>query len=68
MRWNLVFRHGEQHARAFLESYCASHGEGYEHHPYWDLRTLVDLLPDDDPAGAALDRLEGYLARLLAQF
>lgn len=66
MRWNLVLSHGEQHASGFLRSYCASHGEEYEHHPYWDLRTLVDLLADDGLTGAALDRLEPYLARLLA--
>ncbi len=71
MRWNLVLDHGEEVARAFLECYCERSGDGHEHHPYWDLRCLVDLLPDDGLddrlTGPQLVRLEQYLENLLSR-
>ena len=67
MRWNLVLSHGEQVAGEFLRKYCALHGERFDHDPYWDLRTLVDLLPDDGLTDGDLARLEPYLRRVLAQ-
>jgi aminoglycoside phosphotransferase (APT) family kinase protein len=68
MRWNLVLSHGERIADEFLGCYRAVAGDRDDRQPYWDLRTLVDLLPDHDPTGAELARLEPYMSRLLAQW
>ncbi|MFJ5804436.1 phosphotransferase family protein [Streptomyces decoyicus] len=70
MRWNLVLSHGRTTAGSFLDDYLDLTGGGFEHHPYWDLRTVVDLMPE--PTGSPFSppdvlQLEGYLDRLLAQ-
>jgi len=57
MRWNLALDYGIEAADRFL----ALSDESGVHHPYWDLRTVVDLGPDLDP------RLEAYVAAVLAQ-
>ena len=64
MRWNLVLEAGEPVADAFLERYRAL-GGSIERQPYWDLRTVIDLLADDDPAAEMVARLEPYVSRAL---
>ena len=71
MRWNLVLGSGEQSAERFLRRYCVRCDTNYVHHPHWDLRCVVDLLPDDGSddglANAELTRLEPCVARILAR-
>jgi aminoglycoside phosphotransferase (APT) family kinase protein len=71
MRWNLALDHGEQAAEAFLGCCRAIRDGSDEHQPYWDLRCVVDLLPEEEPddglTAAQLARLEPYLTRVLAQ-
>ena len=45
MRWNLVLRYGVRVADQFLAAFDQVRG-GYRHNPYWDLRTVLDLLPE----------------------
>ena len=70
MRWNLAAAHGPEVAHRFLEAYLRRAGAGFEHHPYWDVVTLVDLMAEPDAASsisaAELARLERYLVGLLA--
>lgn len=69
MRRGLALRYGPQVADRFLSTFDQVSG-GHPHDPYWDVRTLLDLLPEDD--GRTLDEAEvplyeDYLAQLLAQ-
>lgn len=63
MRVNLVITGAD--AAGFLAAYEAARGDGFRHHPYWDLRMAIDFLPDDDLAGPGLDRLERFVAGLI---
>ncbi|MFG2472593.1 phosphotransferase family protein [Streptomyces canus] len=67
MRWNLVVEYGQEAAEEFADSYAGTGPARFAHHPYWDLRTVVDLAPE--PAGffarPEMERLERYLASLL---
>lgn len=70
MRWNLVVRYGIAAADRFLAAFDQVRG-GYEHDPYWDLRCVVDLLPESGNglmSEAEVSILEDYLERLLAMF
>ncbi|SEG33807.1 Phosphotransferase enzyme family protein [Thermomonospora echinospora] len=69
MRWSLALRYGPAVADRFLDAFDRVSG-GYVHDPYWDLRSVVDLLPEQD--GRILDRslvapLEDYLTGPLAR-
>ncbi|GAA3965688.1 hypothetical protein GCM10023085_55240 [Actinomadura viridis] len=69
MRLALALRYGPPAAERFLTKFDQVSG-GYPHHPYWDVRCLLDLLPEDD--GRILDEakiplVEDYLAALLAE-
>jgi hypothetical protein len=69
MRWNLAIRYGVQVADRFRTAFEQVHSD-YDHHPYWDLRCVVDLLPE--PAGhplaeAEVPLLEQYLEHLLRE-
>ncbi|MCP2257533.1 putative kinase, aminoglycoside phosphotransferase (APT) family [Streptoalloteichus tenebrarius] len=64
MCWNLAVDHGEEQAAEFLRHYQAL--SGVEAHPYWLVRPVVDLMPDDDLDTEDLDALEPYLERLLS--
>jgi aminoglycoside phosphotransferase (APT) family kinase protein len=55
LRWNLALAHGLDVARAVA-------GDA---HPWWDVRTLLDVLPELDAPAVA--RLEPYLAAALAE-
>jgi aminoglycoside phosphotransferase (APT) family kinase protein len=60
LRWNLVVDHGQRVADALLPH--------AEHHPYYDVVTALDVLPDLDATTphAELLRFEDHVARALA--
>jgi aminoglycoside phosphotransferase (APT) family kinase protein len=69
MRWNLALRYGVATADRFLSAFDQVYG-GYVHHPYWDLRCVLDLLPEGRGwaiSEAQVPLFENYLAGLLAQ-
>ncbi len=68
MRRGLALRYGPQVADRFLSAFDQVSG-GHLHDPYWDVRALLDLLPEDDCQAmdeAEVPLYENYLARLLA--
>ncbi|MQY07556.1 phosphotransferase family protein [Actinomadura macrotermitis] len=69
MRLSLALLYGTSAATRFLAAFDQVSG-GYAHDPYWDVRALLDLLPERD--GAVIDEVhvplyEDYLAALLAE-
>lgn len=44
-RGNLVGLHGVEAADRFLAAYRSLAGPSYDHHPYWDLIVLIEVLP-----------------------
>jgi aminoglycoside phosphotransferase (APT) family kinase protein len=44
-RHNLAQLHGVAAATRFLEAYRAEAGADFKYHPFWDLMTLIELLP-----------------------
>ncbi|RFS86225.1 aminoglycoside phosphotransferase family protein [Actinomadura spongiicola] len=67
MRRGLALRYGPSVADHFLATFDQVSG-GYPHDPYWDVRSLLDLLPEED--GRVMDEAhvplyEDYLSRLL---
>ncbi|TDC42966.1 aminoglycoside phosphotransferase family protein, partial [Actinomadura sp. KC345] len=69
MRRGLALCYGPEVADRFLSAFDQVSG-GYTHDPYWDVRTLLDLLPEDDTRlldEAEAPLYEDYLAPLLAQ-
>ncbi|ACY99787.1 phosphotransferase family protein [Thermomonospora curvata] len=69
MRCSLALRYGLSAADAFLDSFDRVSG-GYVHDPYWDLRSVLDLLaqPDERHLGrACIPLLEAHLAGSLAR-
>ena len=44
-RHNLASLHGLLAADEFLSAYIAAAGSAFEYHPYWDLMSVVELLP-----------------------
>jgi len=68
MRWNLALRYGVPTADRFRSAFDQVSG-GHEQDPYWDLRCVVDLLPEDldQPISEAqVLLLERYLECTLA--
>lgn len=68
MRWNLVVDYGIEAADRFLSAFDQVRG-GYLHDPYWDLRCVVDLLPESENGEISEPEtrlLEDYLEHLLA--
>ncbi len=64
MRVNLATDLGPEWADEFLAAHRAL--TGFEHHPWWDLAAMVDVLPDWDPApGTEVDRLDAFVAAAL---
>jgi aminoglycoside phosphotransferase (APT) family kinase protein len=64
MRVNLATDLGPAWADEFLAAYRAL--TGFEHHPWWDLAAMVDVLPEWDPEpGPEVDRLEAFVAAAL---
>ncbi|MBB4778164.1 aminoglycoside phosphotransferase (APT) family kinase protein [Actinomadura catellatispora] len=69
MRRGLALRYGPPVADRFLTTFDQVSG-GYPHDPYWDVRVLLDLLPEDETGvmdEAHVPLYENYLARILAQ-
>lgn len=69
LRWNLAVRHGIGAADRFLEYARRLSPTGIEEQRYWDVVTVLDLVPDLQPetwSAAKLRRLEGYLEGVLA--
>ncbi|GAB3685894.1 hypothetical protein GCM10027589_54790 [Actinocorallia lasiicapitis] len=69
MRWNLLLRYGLEAADRFASAFEQVRG-AYEHNPYWDVRCVVDLLPEEDDHFLDERRtalLEDYLRELLAR-
>jgi aminoglycoside phosphotransferase (APT) family kinase protein len=70
MRWNLAIDYGIQAAEEFLTMHQRLTAGAVEHHPYWDLLTVIDLLATIDPAdpipNGDLARFEAYVATALA--
>ncbi|MFL5911401.1 MAG: phosphotransferase family protein [Gaiellaceae bacterium] len=67
MRWNLALRYDLDVADHFLGAFDQVTG-GYDHDPYWDLRTVLDLLPEqpDRPISPSdIPVLEDFLTRAL---
>ena len=67
MRWNLVMSHDMAVADEYSRRYRALDATRDDHQPYWDLRTVVDLLPDLDPNEGHLAKLEPYVERALSR-
>lgn len=68
MRWNLVLDYDLAAADRFLSAFDQVQG-GYDHDPYWDLRCVVDLLPESENGPLDEEKvllLEDYLERLLS--
>ncbi|MFA1549099.1 aminoglycoside phosphotransferase family protein [Actinomadura chokoriensis] len=68
MRRGLALRYGVSVADRFLSSFDQVSG-GHVHDPYWDVRCLLDLLPEDDDCTmdeAKVPLFEDYLAKLLS--
>jgi aminoglycoside phosphotransferase (APT) family kinase protein len=69
MRWSLAMRYGADAASSFLAAYRQVCGD-HEHDPYWDLRSVLDLLPERDGSmlsEAHVPLLEDHLAGALAR-
>jgi aminoglycoside phosphotransferase (APT) family kinase protein len=71
MRWNLAIDYDIEAADEFLTFHQALTTDAIEHHPYWDILTVIDLVGDLDPADpiprSDLERLEAYVAAALAR-
>lgn len=68
MRRGLALRYGACVADRFLSAFDQVSG-GYPHDPYWDVRSLLDLLPEADDRvieEAEVPLYEDYLSKLLA--
>jgi aminoglycoside phosphotransferase (APT) family kinase protein len=69
MRWNLASRYGVDVADDFLQSFDQVSG-GHLHDPYWDLRTVLDLLPEQHGrciGAAQIPALERFLESALLE-
>jgi aminoglycoside phosphotransferase (APT) family kinase protein len=70
MRWNLALDYGIQAAEEFLAIHRTLTAGAIEHHPYWDVVTVIDLVgiidPDDPLPSSDLAALEAYVATALA--
>ena len=62
LRWNLALDHGPEGADAVLSLI-----ESFEHHPYWDVVDLLDVVgePGLELEPIERDRLHAYLESLL---
>jgi len=68
MRWNLAVRYGLGAANRFLDWYRRSTPTSAPEQRYWNVITVLDLLPDLEPeewSPVGLDRLERYLEATL---
>jgi aminoglycoside phosphotransferase (APT) family kinase protein len=69
MRWNLALRYDVKVADRFLGAFDQVSG-GYRHNPYWDLRTVLDLLPEQPGrpiTPSEMPALEDFLEQALVE-
>nr|WP_307797124.1 aminoglycoside phosphotransferase family protein [Actinomadura barringtoniae] len=69
MRLSLVLRYGQAAADRFLAAFDQVSG-GYRHDPFWDIRAVLDLLPEDSHRvldEAQIPLFEEHLATQLAE-
>jgi aminoglycoside phosphotransferase (APT) family kinase protein len=69
MRWNLAITYGPDAADEFLRLHRAQTGRAFPDQRYWDIVTVLDLVPEIDPSdwpAFDLARLERYLEAVLA--
>lgn len=69
MRWSLAVQYGRTAAEEFLGAFDRVSG-GYVHDPYWDLRTLLDVLPETPERVLPqpwVDAMEDHLASVLSR-
>jgi len=70
MRWNLALTYGLDAGEEFLRLLRSLRSKDSDDQPYWDLVTVLDLVFDleaDDWPGFDLQRLERYVASVLAE-
>jgi aminoglycoside phosphotransferase (APT) family kinase protein len=71
MRWNLAVDYGVDTAETFLEYYRLVASNSEEDQGYWDVVTLLDLIPDIKPGSVPgnwdLYRLEQYLDLVISR-
>jgi aminoglycoside phosphotransferase (APT) family kinase protein len=68
MRWNLAVRYGVGAAEGFLAQYRRLAQTRGDDQTYWDIATVLDLLPDlqpEDQGNGVWGRLEEYLRSVL---
>ena len=68
MRWNLALTYGLDAADEFVRRYRSVSAGRLDDQHYWDLVTVLDLLPEIDPdewSGFDLARLERYVESVL---
>ncbi|HEU5158891.1 MAG TPA: aminoglycoside phosphotransferase family protein [Streptosporangiaceae bacterium] len=69
MRWQLAVRYGTEIADGFLTAVHQVCGD-HEHDPYWDVRAVLDLLPEHGDwtiSEPHIPLLEDHLARALSR-
>jgi len=70
MRCSLLLRYGRAASDAFAAAFEQVRGN-YDHHPYWDLRCVVDLLPEEEHGRllppAHVELLEQHLETALTE-
>ena len=69
MRWNLAVSYGLDAADEFLGAYRSLSGRELSDQPYWDVATVLDVLPEiheRDWSRFDLDRIERYAERAIA--
>jgi aminoglycoside phosphotransferase (APT) family kinase protein len=70
MRWNLALTYGLDAADEFLRRHRSLTADAFDDQRYWDIVTVLDLVPDIDPSEWApfdLARLERYLESVLGR-
>jgi aminoglycoside phosphotransferase (APT) family kinase protein len=68
MRWNLAGEYSVDVADGFLAAHASVLGEGFTDQVYWDVATLIDVIPEiDQPSPDDVERLESYLSSLIAR-
>jgi aminoglycoside phosphotransferase (APT) family kinase protein len=69
LRWNIALDFGVRGADRVQAAHRAVTGGEDDHHPYWDVVDVLDLVADLDPADLPpryhLDRLEAYVSAVL---
>jgi aminoglycoside phosphotransferase (APT) family kinase protein len=69
LRWNIALDFGVRGAEQALAAHRKVRGAAVDHHPYWDLVDVLDLVADIDPSDPLprdeRDRLDAYVSAVL---